>query len=132
MQEDSYRSTFKEDHLASEHFGERIIVQGSGGNRLGDFVTVEISGLKPGKPFWVLEQCRLGDIEVLLLRDVFGVLVNVDSEVRGDQVHLHQDASQVANLGCHGAFEVPEVINELEEVILIRIQEAGVSLVSPE
>merc|ERR1719468_1221938 len=117
--------TLEKDHLTAKHPLEWAATEGCRGDALRDVITVLIASGKPRSPLGILNNWRLGEVVLLEFSEVLGVLLNVDLELGGEELHLSEDAGQVAHLGGHSPFKVSEVSQELHEVVLIRLKEAG-------
>ena len=117
--------TLEEDHLTAKDPFERAATEGCGGDALRDVIAVLVASGQPRSPLRILHNWGLGEVVLLVFSEVLGVLLNVDLELGGEEFHLGEDAGQVAHLGGHLPLEVSEVSQELHEVILIRLQEAG-------
>ena len=120
-----YLGTLEEHHLSAEHPLERVAGEGLGGDALGDVVAVLVAAAEPRAPLGVRHDLGLGQVKLLHLGHVLGVLLDVDLQLGGQQVHLGHHAGQVPDLGRHVALVVSEVFEELNKVILVDLDEAG-------
>ena len=134
--------------MPAEKPRDGVLVEGALRPVLCEFVTIPASLRELSPPLRVGDGGAL-DVEVHseggLPTQVRGVGIDVDLVVRGHHLHLLQDTSEIAHPAGNVALEVRELTKELEDVILIRVEDAvaiaepvdavkvkGVTLVAPE
>merc|ERR1719327_2326664 len=140
--------TSEEDHVPAEKPRDGVLVEGALGPILCEFVTIPASLRELSSPLRVGHGGAL-DVEVHseggLPTEVRGVGIDVDLVVRGHHLHLLEDTTEIAHPAGNVALEVRELTKELEDVILIRVEDAiaiaepvdavkvkGVTLIAPE
>ena len=134
--------------MPAEKPRDGVLVEGALRPVLCEFVTIPASLRELSPPLRVGDGGAL-DVEVHseggLPTQVRGVGIDVDLVVRGHHLHLLEDTSEIAHPAGDVALEVRELIKELEDVILIRVEDAvaiaepvdavkvkGVTLIAPQ
>merc|ERR1719436_2070077 len=78
-----FLGTLEEHHLSAEHPLERVAGEGLGGDALGDVVAVLVAAAEPRAPLGVRHDLGLGQVKLLHLGHVLGVLLDVDLQLGG-------------------------------------------------
>jgi len=130
----TYVSALEEEHVASEDLGEWVPVERSLGPVLGDPVAVHVPISQLLLKLGVCSSNAELRFKSFNICHRLHVPINVDLEVRCQELHFSEDTGEVSHLCGNAFFEFSKIFKELNEVILISIEKTigRLALGSPE